>query len=307
MWALTFPPLYPAPMQISANGLALEVEDHGPTSGEPLLLIMGLGMQLLGWPDGLVQQLVDAGFRVIRYDHRDVGLSQGLDHLGEPNVALASMQHLLHLPVKSPYSLADMAEDARGLLDALGLASAHVCGASMGGMIAQHLAARHPQRVRSLTVMMSTSGARHLPGPRWRVRSGLLARPPADHAGRVAHNADFVRLIGSPAYPAAPGSIEARIDRALKRAYRPRGLVRHLAAVAADADRSPLLRQIQAPTQIIHGDADPLVPLAGGRDLAAKIPGARLDIVPGMGHDLPEALFARFTQGISEAAERHRP
>jgi pimeloyl-ACP methyl ester carboxylesterase len=291
-------------MQISANGIALEVEDLGPPGGEPLLLIMGLGMQLLGWPDGFVEQLVRAGFRVIRYDNRDVGLSQGFDELGVPPMGLNALAHLLHLPVKRTYGLADMAEDARGLLDALGLKSAHVCGASMGGMIAQHLAARHPARVRSLTLLMTSSGARHLPGPSWRVRSGLLARPPRQHEGMVAQMADFVRLIGSPAYPAPAGEIEARVDRALKRAHRPRGLMRHLAAVAADPDRSPLLGAIRAPTQIIHGDADPLVPLPGGQDLARKIAGARLDVVPGMGHDLPAPLWARFGQGIAEAAGR---
>ncbi|HEX2013253.1 MAG TPA: alpha/beta hydrolase [Roseateles sp.] len=291
-------------MQISANGIALEIEDHGPASGEPLLLIMGLGMQLLGWPDEFVGQLVAAGFRVIRFDNRDIGLSQDFDHLGVPHLGLNSMLHLLHLPVKSPYGLADMAEDARGILDALGIARAHVCGASMGGMIAQHLAARHPARVKSLTLMMTSSGARRLPGPTLRVRSGLLARPPRDHEGLVAHSADFVRLIGSPAYPAPAGWIEARLDRAIRRSHRPRGLLRQLAAVAADADRSPLLAQIQAPTQIIHGDADPLVPLPGGQDLARKITGARLDVVPGMGHDLPEPLWARFGQGIAEAAGR---
>eukprot|EP01137_Pigoraptor_chileana_P002819 Opistho-2@42193 len=134
-------------MQISANGIALEVDDHGPASGEPLLLIMGLGMQLVAWPDGFVQRLVAQGFRVIRFDNRDIGLSQRFDELGVPNVAVAAMQHLFHWPLKSPYSLADMARDAVGVLDALGIAKAHVCGASMGGMIAQHLGFSHADRV----------------------------------------------------------------------------------------------------------------------------------------------------------------
>lgn len=291
-------------MQISANGIALEVEDHGPAHGEPLLLIMGLGMQLLGWPDGLVEQLVAAGFRVIRFDNRDIGLSQGFDHLGVPHIGLASLQHLLHLPVKSPYGLADMAEDARGLLDALGLARAHVCGASMGGMIAQHLAARHPLRVKSLTLMMTSSGSRRLPGPSFKVRAGLMARPPSGHEALVAHSVDFVRLIGSPAYPPPPGWLEARVDHAIRRSHRPRGLLRQLSAVAADADRTPLLARIQAPTQVIHGSADPLVPVPAGRDLARRIPGAALDEIEGMGHDLPPALWPRFVAGIRAAARR---
>ncbi|MEJ6003238.1 alpha/beta fold hydrolase [Paucibacter soli] len=293
-------------MQISANGIAIELEDHGPANGEPLLLIMGLGMQLLAWPDEFVQQLVARGFRVIRYDNRDIGLSQRFDELGVPHVGLASMQHLLHLPVKSAYSIGDMAEDARGVLDALGIACAHVCGASMGGMIAQHLAARHPARVKSLTLMMSTSGSRRLPGPSFKVRSALLARPPREHEALVAHSAAFIRLIGSPAYPTPKGWLEARTDRAIRRSYRPRGMLRQLVAVAADGDRSALLRQIQAPTLVIHGSADPLVPVPAGRDLAARIAGAALDEIPGMGHDLPPELWPRFVDGISALAAKAR-
>src|SRR5690606_5207116 len=153
-------------MQVSTgHGITLEVEEHGSPQGEPLLLVMGLGMQLLGWHEDFVQQLVARGFRVIRFDNRDIGLSQSFDHLGVPNVAWASLRHALGLPVRSHYALADMADDAARLLDVLGIAQAHVCGASMGGMIAQHLAARHPQRVKSLTLMMTTTGARRLPGP----------------------------------------------------------------------------------------------------------------------------------------------
>lgn len=285
-------------MQISANGIALEVEDHGPANGEPLLLIMGLGMQLLAWPDEFVQLLVQRGFRVIRYDNRDIGLSQRFDEFGVPHVGLASLQHLLHLPVKSAYRLADMAEDARGVLDALGIAQAHVCGASMGGMIAQHLAAAHPGRLKSLTLMMTSSGARHLPGPSFKVRGALLARPPREHAALVAHTCAFLRLIGSPAYPSPPGWLEERTARAVRRSYRPQGMLRQLVAVAADGDRSPLLTRIQAPTLVIHGSADPLVPAAAGRDLAARITAARLDEIAGMGHDLPPALWPRFVDGI---------
>src|SRR5436190_5895087 len=162
-------------MQIAANGIALEVEDHGSPQGEPLLLIMGLGMQLLGWHEDLVALLVARGFRVIRFDNRDIGLSQGFDAAGVPNLALDSLRHALGLRVKSPYTLRDMAADAVGVLDALGIASAHVCGASMGGMIAQRMAEIAPQRIRSLTLMMTSSGARGLPGPTLRVRSAMIA------------------------------------------------------------------------------------------------------------------------------------
>ena len=156
-------------MQVSANGIALEVEDHGPPGGEPLVLIMGLGMQLVAWHEGFVAQLVAQGFRVLRFDNRDIGLSQRYDHAGVPNLALDAMRHTLGLNVRSPYTLAELADDTAALLDALGLPAAHVCAASMGGMIAQHLAVRHPRRVKSLTLMMTTSGARHLPQPSWKV------------------------------------------------------------------------------------------------------------------------------------------
>ena len=162
-------------MKIQANGIQIEVADQGPRDGPVVLLIMGLGMQLIAWPQALVQLLIDRGFRVVRFDNRDIGLSQGFDHAGVPNMALASLRYALHLPVKSPYSLADMGRDALGVLDALGIAQAHVCGASMGGMIAQHLAAEAPQRVASLTLMMTTSGARSLPQPPWSVRKVLMS------------------------------------------------------------------------------------------------------------------------------------
>ena len=164
-------------MRVVANGIAIEVDDQGLPDGEPLLLIMGLGMQLTGWPDELVQLLVSRGFRVLRFDNRDIGLSQYFDHLGLPNLALAGIRYSLRLPVRAPYGIADMASDASGVLDAMGIARAHVCGASMGGMIAQHLAARHPDRVKSLTLMMTTSSARRLPQPSLRVRRALISRP----------------------------------------------------------------------------------------------------------------------------------
>ncbi|MDQ6628058.1 MAG: alpha/beta fold hydrolase, partial [Pseudomonadota bacterium] len=164
-------------MQIAANGIALEVEEHGSPQGEPLLLIMGLGMQLLAWQDDFVASLVKAGFRGIRFDNRDIGLSQSFDAAGMPNLALDSMRYALGLRVKSLYTLADMALDCVGLLDALGIGKAHICGASMGGMIAQRLADRHPERVKSLTLMMSTSGSRRLPGPSLKVRSAMISRP----------------------------------------------------------------------------------------------------------------------------------
>ena len=253
-------------MQVSANGIRLEVDDRGPPDGPPLVMIMGLGMQLVAWPEGLVDLLVASGLRVIRFDNRDIGLSQRFDHLGVPNLAMAGMRHTLGLPVASPYRLADLADDTAALIGAMGLDSAHVCGASMGGMIAQHLAARHPQRVRSLTLMMTTSGARHLPQPSLKVRLALMSRPadPRSVDSIVDHFVKLYGEIGSPAYPAPAQELRARIAASVRRSYRPAATVRQLAAILADGDRSSLLARIVAPTLVIHGAADPLVPAPCG-------------------------------------------
>jgi len=293
-------------MQISANGIALEVEDHGSPSGEPLVLIMGLGMQLVAWHDDFVQSLVARGFRVIRFDNRDIGLSHNFDHLGVPNLALEALKHAVGFTVRAPYGLVDMANDTAAMLDVLGIPSAHICGASMGGMVAQQLAVRHPQRVRSLTLMMTTSGSRYLPGPSLKVRGAMLSSP-ADAKGFdsiVAHYVSLYKLIGSPGYPATDEWLTQRLSMSVRRSYRPRGTARQLIAIAADGDRSTLLSRIKAPTQVLHGLSDPLVPVAAGRDLASKIPGAQLDLIAGMGHDLPVPLWPRFADGISAAAAR---
>ena len=292
-------------MQLSTNGIVLEVEDHGPQTGEPILLVMGLGMQLLGWHEGFVAQLVERGFRVIRFDNRDIGLSQTFDHLGVPNLGLLTLRHALGLRVRSAYTLADMARDALGVLDALGIASAHVCGASMGGMIAQQMAHAAPERIKSLTLMMTSSGARQLPGAPLKVRSALIARPPS-HALEVLveHYVNLYALIGSPAYPAEPAALRERLAVSIQRSYRPAGTARQMVAIVADGDRSPMLGAITMPTAIIHGEADVLVPVAAGRDLKAKIPSASIDLIPGMGHDLPAALWPRFVADIAQAAGR---
>lgn len=293
-------------MKITANGITLEVEDHGSPHGEPLVLIMGLGMQLVAWHEDFVQSMVDRGFRVIRFDNRDIGLSENFDHLGVPNLGIAALKHLVGFSVRSPYSLTDMANDTAGLLDAMGLAKAHICGASMGGMVAQQLALRHSQRVKSLTLMMTTSGARKLPGPSLKVRGAMLSRPdnPRSFDSIVAHYVGLYKLIGSPGYPMSDEWLTKRLSMSVQRSYRPRGTARQLTAIVADGDRSVRLSQIKAPTQILHGLADPLVPVEAGRHLASLIPGAKIDLIEGMGHDLPMALWPRFADGISAAASR---
>ena len=292
-------------MQVRANGITLEVESFGSANAEPLLLIMGMGMQMLAWHEGLVQSLVTQGFRVIRFDNRDIGLSQSFDHLGVGHVGLESLKYLLHLAVRTPYTLVDMAADCAGLLDALDIPAAHICGASMGGMIAQQLAIHHPQRVKSLSLMMTTSGARALPGPSMKVRAALMAKPHGDSFERVVdHYMHLFELIGSPAYPTPAQELKEQIEQSARRSYRPLATMRQLMAVAADGDRSALLARIHAPTQVIHGLADPLVPAAAAQDLALKIKGARLDLIEGMGHDLPRELWPRFAGNIKAAAER---
>lgn len=292
-------------MKVTANRLQIEVDVQGPADGAPVLLIMGLGMQLLAWPDELVADLVARGHRVIRYDNRDVGLSDGFDHLGMPGMVMPMMRHALHLPVRAPYTLRDMADDAAGVLDALAIPAAHVCGASMGGMIAQHLAVRHAARVKSLTLVMTTSGARHLPQASLRVRQALLGRPRSSKVEDIVdHMTHVVQVIGSPAYRPDPQRLRERLTLAARRAFRPAGTARQLLAIVADGDRTPMLREIRQPTHVLHGADDPLVPPAAGRDLAARIAGATLDLVPGMGHDLPLPLLPRLADGIAQGVAR---
>ncbi len=292
-------------MQVLANGLRIEVDDQGPRDGMPLLLIMGLGMQLIAWPQELVQALVQRGFRVIRFDNRDIGLSQGFDERGVPQMALAALRFSLRLGVPHVYTLRDMAHDALGVMDALGLQRAHVCGASMGGMIAQHLAVEAAERVSSLTLIMTTSGSRRLPKPAWQVQRELMTRPmgPGTDAA-VAWVQRLFRVIGSPAYPMDPQRVQARARESVQRAWHPPGSARQLLAILADGDRSALLPRICMPTLVIHGLADPLVPVACGQQLAREIPGAQADFIEGMGHDLPEPLLERMADGMAILAKR---
>jgi pimeloyl-ACP methyl ester carboxylesterase len=289
-------------MQIQANGLRIEVDVQGPQDGAPLLMIMGLGMQLIAWPEPLVQMLVQRGQRVIRIDNRDAGLSQGFEHLGMPKIAWAALRYALRLSVKSAYTIADMARDSVGVLDALGIPRAHIVGASMGGMIAQHIAAEHAQRVSALTLMMTTSGARHLPKPNMKARAALMDRRGLDSKNieaivdRLEH---VFTVIGSPAYRPQRDLFRARLRDSVLRAYRPAGVARQLMAVAADGDRSALLARITAPTHIIHGARDPLVPVAAAHDLHSKILGSTLEVIDGMGHDVPHQLWPRLAAAIA--------
>ena len=296
-------------MQVAANGLTFEVEMHGSQGGIPLLLIMGLGMQLTAWPEELLTSLVDKGFRPITFDNRDIGLSSRMDARGMPNLVAAGIRHALGWKIRAPYLIADMADDVAGLLDALRISSCHVVGVSMGGMIAQHLAAAYAARVRSLALIMTSSGARHLPGPTVRARRALLSRPRDTKTveGRVEHGIKIWRVIGSPGFPVSEAMLRTKVERSVRRSYYPPGVARQLVAIAASGDRSHMLSGIHAPTLVMHGREDPLVPLACGLDLARKIRDARLEVLDGMGHDLPPALLPHIAELIAANAARATP
>lgn len=288
---------------ITANGISIEYEDHGDSAAPAILLIMGLGAQLTLWPIELVEALVSRGFRVIRYDNRDIGLSSKFDAAGVPNLRMLVVKSLFRLPVRVPYRLANMAKDAVGLLDALGIERAHIVGASMGGMIAQHVAATFPNRTLSLTSIMSTTGNRSLPQPK-REAVGMLANRPktSDPETLIAFSMKAAQVIGGPGYPADVERLEARVRADYARSYYPQGFSRQLAAVVADGDRRKMLTTITVPTLVIHGDGDPLVPVEGGRDTADSIPGAKLMIIPKMGHNLPLPLVDTIADAIADHA-----
>jgi proline iminopeptidase len=232
---------------------------------------------------------------VIRFDNRDTGLSSKFEQAGTPNLPLAWLKSRFGWPLRSPYTLEDMADDAVGVLSALGVARAHVVGVSMGGMIGQVMAANYPARVRSFTSIMSSSGRRGLPGPTRAARQALTRRPgnPADLDSVVDNAVALLRTIGSPAYPTPDKQLQRRVLRAMRRNTCPAGVARQMLAIAASGDRSALLHTISVPSLVIHGAADPLAPLACGVDTAAAIPGARLAVIEGMGHDLPAQLIER--------------
>jgi proline iminopeptidase len=280
---------------LNANGIRIAFDTAGDPKAVPLLLVSGLGLQMTAWPDGFVEGLVELGFYVIRFDNRDTGLSTKFEHAGTPNLGLAWLKSLLHWPIRPPYTLEDMADDAVGVLSALGVARAHVVGVSMGGMIGQLMAARSPSRVLSLTSIMSSSGRRGLPGPAPEVRRALVRRPrpDADVDAMIDQGVRLLQAIASPTYPTPEKQLRRRVARALRRNCCPGGAARQALAVAASGDRTPQLRTIAAPTLVIHGAADPMVPLACGQDTAQAIPNARLEVIEGMGHDLPAQLLER--------------
>jgi pimeloyl-ACP methyl ester carboxylesterase len=293
--------------KVPANGIEIEYETFGPEGGEPLLLIMGLGQQLTRWPVSLIDSLVGEGFRVIRFDNRDIGRSTWFDAAVTPDLPTVFTALAGRMDPGAPYLLADMADDAAGLLDALGIARAHVAGVSMGGMIGQMLAARHPAKVLSLVSVMSTTGNPALPPATPEAQAVLFSRPAAtDLESLTEHSLKAQIAIQSPAWPVNPETERPLLRAGIQRAYHPMGVLRQMIAVIASGDRREALKTITAPTVVLHGADDPLVPVDGGKDTAATIPGAELRIIDGMGHDLPEGVRGAFVDAVKTAAARAR-
>ncbi len=302
-------------MKVTANGLEFEVEINEPTNIKAdveitpdtptVLLIMGLGMQLIAWPIAFVNALTRAGYRVVRLDNRDIGLSHKTN-AAMPSLVWMALKYRVRLPIKAAYTLRDMVEDTRGVLDALNIARCHVIGVSMGGMIAQGLASHHPNRVASLTSIMSTTGARGLPQATPKAAMALLSRPKSKLRDDIINH--FVRvlgIIGSPQFPMPEADVRQRIGDAFDRSFYPAGTIKQMAAIMASGDRSDEVRRITVPTLVIHGRDDPLVPLKNGEDTAKKIAGSEYTVIDGMGHDL--GALAAVTAQVLPFLQQHTP
>lgn len=285
---------------VAANGIDIAYDEVGDVEAPAIVLIMGLGTQMIAWPQAFCLALAQRGFRVIRFDNRDIGLSTKIDQSAPVDLLAAFGKAVAGKPVDAPYRLDDMAADTVGLMDALGIGRAHVVGASMGGMIAQIVAARYSNRTRSLTSIMSSSGDPSLPQGRPEAISVLLApRPSADdREGVIEASMRALRVIGSPGFPTPDTDLRAKVERAIDRSYYPSGVGRQMLAILASGSRVELLKQIKASTLVIHGADDPLVPVEAGKDTARHIPGAALQIVPGMGHDLADGLVPILVDAI---------
>jgi pimeloyl-ACP methyl ester carboxylesterase len=292
--------------QVRANGIDIEYESFGRKSDPAALLIMGYAAQMTMWPVALCEGLAARGFHVIRFDNRDAGLSTHLSQLGVPNIGEAMAKFMTGQKVEAPYTLDDMAADTVGLMDALEIGSAHIVGASMGGMIAQIIAAKYPARTRSMVSIMSTTGRRDLPRGKPEVMA-VLTMPPASNSreDRMAAGRKIWTAIGSPDFPATDAEMTALLEREVDRvAYDPEAPARQLVAIFASEPRNEMLKNVRAPSLVIHGADDPLVPVEGGKDTAACINGCELVIVPGMAHDFTDALVPIYLQYIGDFLSR---
>lgn len=290
-----------------ANGLELQYETFGEAGRPTLLLVMGLGCQLVHWDTQWCQRLAQRGFRVVRFDNRDIGLSTKFRDLGVPNVVRLGALRMAGLPVRSPYALDDMADDALALLDALDVPAAHVVGVSLGGMVAQLMALRRPERVLSLCSWMSTPGQRRFL-PTFKALKTLVARAPDEVSARIEHSVKVMSIIGSPAPLFEAEAVRRRAAEALARNKERAGFARQLAAVLAAPSRTKRLQRLATtPTLVMHGDADPLIPIAAGRATARAIAGARWVRFAGVGHDIPEPIWEQAMDAIEANVARCGP
>ncbi len=297
----TAPAVSPELMAPVAKGVELCYQTFGDPAADPLLLVMGLGGPMTWWDPELCRQLAGAGFYVVRYDNRDTGRSSR----GHGRVTRrALVRGYLGRGGRPPYTLDDLAADGFGLLDHLGLSSAHVVGVSMGGMVVQTMAVLHPERVRSLTSIMSTTGRRTVGWQDPRLLPLLLARRQPTRDAYVATSTRTWRVIGSPAYPETLEEVLARAGETYDRGVTPEGVARQMLAIVNQPDRSGRLRDLRMPTLVVHGTSDKMVHVSGGRATSRAIPGSELMLVPGMGHDLPRELFGSFVEAIRRTADR---
>jgi pimeloyl-ACP methyl ester carboxylesterase len=291
-----------APAFAKANGIELCYDSFGDPQAPPLLLIMGLAAQMIAWDDEFCSLLAGRGYRVIRFDNRDIGLSTRFDAAGLPDVSAAFMAAMQGQPVTAPYLLRDMADDAVGLLDALDIGSAHVVGASMGGAIGQTLAIHHPSRLRSLTSIMATTGAPGLPPPTPQALAMLFKPTPTDQAGYFESYVQTWKVLRAGSFPLDEARDLVRAGQNFARGLNPAGVTRQMAAILASGSRKQALAQVTVPTLVIHGDIDPLVPLACGIDTAETVPGAKLQVIAGMGHALPISMWPQIIDAIAAHA-----
>jgi len=287
-----------------ANNIEIEYETFGNASDKPLLLVMGLGAQMISWDERFIQLLVDRGFYVIRFDNRDVGLSTKCEEAGEPNLMQAFMAAQAGETIKSPYSLEDMADDAVGLLDALNIEKAHICGASMGGMIVQVIAFRHPTRVISLCSIMSTTGNPDLPPAKPEILQLLTTPVPSEREPYIENAVKTGKLLYGSGFPYDEVRGRELMGKVFDRCYYPPGFGRQLLAIMANGNRKPKLASITVPTLVIHGGDDPLVPVEGGKDTHEAISGSELIIIDGMGHSLPPETWTQITDAIKANAAK---
>ena len=295
-------PAHQPPQIARANGIDICYEIFGDAAAEPMLLIMGLGAQMVLWDDDFCLKLAARGFRVIRFDNRDIGKSSKLTG-GKPLGAVELLKlRFLKIPVAAPYKLRDMAGDTIGLMDALGIKSAHLVGASMGGMIAQEIAISFPSRVRSLTSIMSTTGNPKLPPPSREATAVLMAPPPASKEEYLERFAQTWKVLRVGSFPQDEALDRGRAERMFERGLNPAGVGRQLRAILASGSRKERLGQVKAPALVIHGTVDPLVRPEGGKDTAASIPGAKLLMIEGMGHALPIPMWPQVIDAIAEHA-----